>query len=438
MAKQRLEQKQYQTLSPQQIQFLDLLQIPVVSLEKRVEKELEENPSLEEDVVEESAPYQGYIYNTRNAEHAQIEDASESLEENLIKQLIDLNLNDKDLFLVKYLINSLDDNGFLSRDLYSISSDLLVNNNLKATETELQDALKTLQSLEPCGVGAKNLQNCLLIQLKRLHPEEKIAQEIILEYYTQFSNKNFELLIKSLNISQKKLKSIYALVQRLTPIPSTGFSKNTNVSQYIYPDFTITYSNNELRLQLNRGGAKKLKINNYYSNLLLETADKKTKDFLQKKIEKARWFKDSMKKREGTLRLVMEAIIELQNDFFISGAENDLKPMKLADVAEVVNMDISTISRVSNAKFIETHFGTFKVKELFSDAYRKDNGKLISTKEIKSGLQKLILNEDKSDPFTDERLAELLGKEDYHISRRTVSKYREQLGVEKAKLRREL
>ncbi len=145
-----------------------------------------------------------------------------------------------------------------------------------------------------------------------------------------------------------------------------------------------------------------------------------------------------MKKREGTLRLVMEAIIELQNDFFISGAENDLKPMKLADVAEVVNMDISTISRVSNAKFIETHFGTFKVKELFSDAYRKDNGKLISTKEIKSGLQKLILNEDKSDPFTDERLAELLGKEDYHISRRTVSKYREQLGVEKAKLRREL
>ena len=283
MAKQRLEQKQYQTLSPQQIQFLDLLQIPVVSLEKRVEKELEENPSLEEDVVEESAPYQGYIYNTRNAEHAQIEDASESLEENLIKQLIDLNLNDKDLFLVKYLINSLDDNGFLSRDLYSISSDLLVNNNLKATETELQDALKTLQSLEPCGVGAKNLQNCLLIQLKRLHPEEKIAQEIILEYYTQFSNKNFELLIKSLNISQKKLKSIYALVQRLTPIPSTGFSKNTNVSQYIYPDFTITYSNNELRLQLNRGGAKKLKINNYYSNLLLETADKKTKDFLQKK-----------------------------------------------------------------------------------------------------------------------------------------------------------
>ena len=209
-------------------------------------------------------------------------------------------------------------------------------------------------------------------------------------------------------------------------------------AEYIYPDFTITISNNQLQLELNKSNAKTLKVSKFYSDLLLKTTDIKTKEFLKQKVEKAQWFKDSIEKRENTLKQVMLAIIQLQKDYLISGDECDLKPMKLADVADIVNMDISTISRVSNSKFIETHFGIFKVKELFSDAFRKDNGELISTNEIKSHLREIILTEDKLRPFTDEHLSEILGEKKYHIARRTVTKYRELLGIKTSKLRRKL
>lgn len=439
MKKQRLEQKQYQSLSPQQIQFLGLLQLPIVSLEKRIEDELEENIALEEREELDDTPVSSQSCASKlSFDDLQIEDKSHSIEDYITKQLIDLNLEDNVLFLVKYLINSLDDNGFLSRDLYSISSDLLTSNNQIVDEKDLQLALKTLQDLEPVGVGAKNLQDCLLLQLKKLHPSEKIAFQIILDFYVPFSNKNFEHLIKNLAISKKDLKRIYKLIETLNPVPSSGFYKTTSPSEYIYADFTISTINNQLQLQLNKGNTKALQVSKYYSDLLLETIDETTKEFLNKKIERAKWFKDSMQKREDTLKRVMEAIIELQKDFLISGSENDLKPMKLADVAEIVKMDISTISRVSNSKFIETNFGSFKVKNLFSDAFRKDNGEVISTTEIKRRLKEIVRSEDKSSPFTDEKLSELLGKDEYHIARRTVAKYREQLGIETAKLRREL
>ena len=440
MGKQKLIQKQFQSLSAQQIQFLGLLQIPVVSLEKRIEEELEENPALEEEEFDEEEG-QNSFSNTSSKpvfEDFQIEDKEESLEEHLLKQLINLNYDDEKLFLIKYLINSLDENGFLSRDLYSISSDLLTTNSLAISEKTLNSTLITLQSLEPTGVGAKNLQECLLLQLKKNYPLEKIATQIISEHYSSFSNKNFERLIKTLGVSKKDLRRIYQLIETLNPIPSRGFSKNTNPTKYIYADFSIISNNNQLELHLKKGGVKKLKINTYYADLLAETTDLKTKKFLLQKVEKAKWFKDSMEKREATLIRVMSAIMEIQKNYLISGVESDLKPMKLADVADVVNMDISTISRVSNAKFIETHFGTFKVKELFSDAYRKDNGEIISTNEIKQHLKEIILNEDKTNPFTDERLTEILGKEEYHIARRTVAKYREQLNIDTAKLRREV
>jgi RNA polymerase sigma-54 factor len=440
MARQRLEQRQYQNLSPQQIQFLGLLQLPIVSLEKRIEEELEENPALDEEEgpsEENINPF--YSSSSKiNFEDFQIEDKSDSIEDYLLKQLIDLNLESDMLYLVSYLINSLDDNGFLSRDLYSISSDLLTNNNMVVSEKELQLALNTLQDLEPIGVGTKNLQDCLLLQLQKLHPSEKVAFQIISQFYIPFSNKNFEHIIKNMKISKKKLKAIYHLIEGLNPFPAAGFSKSTAPAEYIYADFTIIGGNNQIQLQLNKSNPKALSVSKYYSNLLLETTDSKTKAFLVQKVEKAKWFKEAMEKREATLKRVMEAIIQWQKDYLISGVEGDLKPMKLADIADIVKMDISTISRVSNSKFIETHFGTFKVKELFSDAFRKDNGELISTKEIKLQLKEIILNEDKKHPFTDEKLAELLGKEKYHIARRTVAKYREKLGVEKAKLRREL
>ncbi len=434
MSKQRLEQKQYQNLSPQQIQFLGLLQIPIVSLEKRIEEELEDNPALEED--EENQTY--FSSNKTDFSDFQIEDKSESLNSYLEKQLVGIELSKRNLFLVKYLINSLDSNGFLSRDLFSISSDLLISDNLDISEGKMLNALNVLQNLEPIGVGANSLQECLLIQLKKLYPENKLAIKIITEFYSQFSNKNFENIIKNLGISEEELKSTYSLIESLNPIPANGFFKNEEISEYIYPDFTLLVVNNQLELQLNKSNTKPIKISKYYSNLLNETTEKTTKEFLQKKVEKALWFKEALIKREATLKKVMLAIISLQENYLLSGVESDLKPMKLADIANIVNMDISTISRVSNSKYVETHFRTFKLKELFSEAYKKDDGQVISTNEIKNHLKEIILAEDKTTPYNDEQLAELLGKDNYHIARRTVAKYREQLGIEIAKLRREL
>ena len=439
MGKQRLKQKQNQTLSPQQIQFLGVLQLPILSLEKRIEKELEENPALEEEELEENKTlYKKGGGNNQDFENIQIEDSSCSIQQHLTKQLINLNLSDEILFLISYLINSLDDNGFLNRDLYSISSDLLVNEGKTYTVKELQLALEILQRLDPPGIGAKNLQECLLLQLEKTYPKEKNAFIIISKYYAAFSNKNFEYLLNELNLTEKELKFIYKLIERLNPFPAAGFSKNSLTAKYIYPDFKITVFNSDLDLKINTGNTKSLKISKYYSDLLSNSNDPETKEFLSKKIEKAKWFNDAMKKRELTLKRVMKTIIDLQKEFLISGDEASLKPMRLADVAEIVKMDISTISRVSNSKFIETHFGTFKVKELFSDAFRKDNGEIISTNEIKQKLKSLTLNEDKLRPHTDEKLAELLGEEEYHIARRTVAKYREQLGIETSKMRREL
>ena len=439
MGKQRLKQKQNQTLSPQQIQFLGVLQLPILSLEKRIEKELEENPALEEEELEENKTlYKKGGGNNQDFENIQIEDSSCSIQQHLTKQLINLNLSDEILFLISYLINSLDDNGFLNRDLYSISSDLLVNEGKTYTVKELQLALEILQRLDPPGIGAKNLQECLLLQLEKTYPKEKNAFITISKYYAAFSNKNFEYLLSELNLTEKELKFIYKLIERLNPFPAAGFSKNSLTAKYIYPDFKITVFNSDLDLKINTGNTKSLKISKYYSDLLSNSNDPETKEFLSKKIEKAKWFNDAMKKRELTLKRVMKTIIDLQKEFLISGDEASLKPMRLADVAEIVKMDISTISRVSNSKFIETHFGTFKVKELFSDAFRKDNGEIISTNEIKQKLKSLTLNEDKLRPHTDEKLAELLGEEEYHIARRTVAKYREQLGIETSKMRREL
>ena len=439
MSKQRLQQKQYQSLSPQQIQFLGLLQIPIVALEKRIEEELEENPALEEDEQEKVSlserSFQQYITNDIQF---QIEDKSESLSDYLNQQLILLDISKSKLFLVQYLINSLDDNGFLNRHLHSISSDLLVNNSLDVSEQELSKALLVLQQLEPFGVGAQNLQECLLIQLKVLHPEKLLEQTILTEYYAPFSNKNFEHLTKHLEVDFEALKSAYKTIESLNPIPGNGFSKNANSIAYIYPDFTVTIVDGKLETTLNKSNAKPIKVSKYYQNMLKETEDDATKKFLTEKVEKATWFQVAIEKRNETLKNVFSVILTIQEEYFFSGNEKDLKPMKLADIAQVVNMDISTISRVSNSKYVATHFGAFKLKELFSEAYRKDNGELISTKEIKSKLQEIIETEDKITPFTDEKLAEMLGKDDYHIARRTVAKYRDNLGLQTAKLRREL
>ena len=439
MNKQRLVQKQYQNLSPQQIQFLSLLQTPIVSLEKRIEEELENNPALEEDEHEEiNLPLYQKKDGINNFEENQIVEKNESLENYLINQLIDLNLEDDIKFLVKYLINSIDKNGFLNRDLYSISSDILINNNENVEEKKLNEALIILKNLEPIGIGSKNLQECLLIQLKKRFPNEEDAYNIILHHYSSFSNKNYEFIIKKIGLSKIELRKVYDLIAKLQPIPSTGFASQSNTTKYIYSDFTISTINNEIELQINKANTKPIKISNYYTALLNETKDSKTKEFLSKKVEQANWFKEAIIKRENTLKIVMQAIIKLQEEYFFSGSESDLKPMKLSDIAEMVNMDISTISRVSNSKYIETQFGTFKVKELFSEAYIKESGEIISTNEIKNKLKELVATENKLSPLTDEQLTRELSKHEFNIARRTVSKYREILNIKTAKLRREI
>ena len=439
MNKQRLQQKQYQNLSPQQIQFLGLLQIPIVALEKRIEEELEENPALEEEEQEEINLSDRSFQQHKNDDiQYQIEDKSESLSDYLGQQLIALDINKNKLFLVNYLINSLDDNGFLNRDLHSITSDLLISNNLEISEKQLNNALTIVKQLEPLGVGAKDLQECLLIQLKHKYPEKELEKEIISNYYIPFSKKNFEHLAKHLEVDFNKLKKAYSTIESLNPIPGNGFSKNADEIAYVYPDFSITVADGKMELKLNNSNVKPIKVSSSYQNMLKETEDEATKKFLVDKVEKAKWFKDAIAKRNDTLKNVVTAILGIQESYLISGNEKELKPMKLADIAQIVNMDISTISRVSNSKYIATHFGTFKLKELFSEAYRKDNGEIISTKEIKTRLQEIIASEDKISPFTDEKLAGLLGKDDYHIARRTVAKYRENLNIQIAKLRREL
>ena len=453
MPKQRLQQKQKFNLTPQQIQFLSLLQIPLSSLNSRIQEELEENPALEEseesekaedisiDQIEEENTSSYKYRQNNNAEYSeiQISESEETLSNHLKTQLLILNLDEDDLFLTEYLIDSLDENGWINRDLFSISDDLLINLNLEFSENEIEKCLKIIQTLEPFGIGARNLQECLIIQIrnKEKTKDVELAINILQNQYDRFSKKNFEGIIKELAISENQLKSVYQLVEKLNPFPASNFTKSTT-AKFITADFLINIVDDKNIISLSKRNGKELRVSNHYQKMILETTDKEAKEFLKQKLEKANWFKDAILQREQTLKKVMNAIVDYQGKYFLSGDEKDLRPMILADIANIVNMDISTISRVSNSKYVQTFFGTFLLKELFSEAYRKDDGELISTKVIKQRLKEIVELEDKRNPFTDEKITELLGEDEYHIARRTVSKYREELGIETSKYRREL
>lgn len=450
MQKQKLQQKLGINLSPQQIQFLSLLQIPLASLNSRIQEELEDNPALEEsektediniEELEEDHPSSYKYRQNNNTEYSevQISNSEESLSDYLKKQLLLLNLAEDDLFLTEYLIDSLDHNGWINRELFSISDDLLINLNLDFSEQEIEKSLKVIQTLEPFGVGARNLQECLLIQLNNKEQNEIVecSIQVLQSQYERFSKKNFEGIIRELEISKSQLKQVYELVEKLNPFPASNFSKSVS-SAYITPDFLINIIEEKNVVSLSKRSGKELQVSSSYQKMIDETSDKEAKDFLKQKIESANWFKNAIQQREQTLLKVMNAIVSHQEKYFFSGDDKDLKPMILADIAQVVNMDISTISRVSNSKYVQTFFGTFLLKELFSEAYRKDNGELISTKVIKSRLKEIIESEDKRNPYTDEKLSQLLGEDEYHIARRTVAKYREELEIETSKYRREL
>ena len=446
MQRQRQILKQKLNLSPLQIQFLNLLQIPIVDLDKRIEKEIEENPVIEEDDLEESENEKVYL-STNNQSNDRKTDFLvdnftgniNTLSNHLQNQLIGSEKSEDELKVVKYLINSLDENGFLRRESTSIINDYYIINEIEISEDLLNDALKTLKDLEPAGVGAKNLRECLIIQNNKSDFDNKLLIKNILEnYYEAFTNKNFEKIIRELNIEKEQLSLVYNNVEGLNPIPGAGFSKNKDNTEYIIPDFSISSKDGNIDIKLNKVRRRKINISSYYQKILDETNDEKTKDFLKQKLEQAKWFIESLEKRNETLLKVMSAIAEIQKAYFISGEDKDLKPMKLADISEKVQLDISTISRVTNSKYLEVSFGTFLLKELFSEAYRKDNGEIISTKEIKNKLIEIIESENKEHPFTDENLCKLLGEDDYNIARRTVAKYRDELKIPTARNRRSL
>ena len=453
MQKQRLKQEIGLNLSPQQIQFMNLLQIPLISLEKRIEDELESNPALEEttqDKEKNENTESGWESNsnhyasTEEKYNTVARERELSLQEFLLQQLPMQSLDDDESILAQFIIGCLDDNGFLSCSLPSISDDLLFKLNLNISETELVPILKIVQKLDPAGVGARDLKECLLLQLENKTQTESniLAQSVLQNQYTAFANKNYEKLLKEFNVDENKIRQVYKEVEQLNPKPGSSFTNTQEVNAYITADFLLEADNDELNVILNNSRGKSLRSSQYYKkmleNLEQEKGDKEAIQFLKEKIEGAEWFANALIQREQTLLKTMNCIVSIQEEFFKTGNEKLLQPMKLLDISEKINLDISTISRVTNSKYIETPYGTFLLKEFFSDAYSKNDGTIISNKVIKSHLEDILENENKKKPYSDEELSEKLDELGFHIARRTVAKYRDQLGVAVARLRRKL
>lgn len=454
MQKQRLKQEIGLNLSPQQIQFMSLLQIPLLSLEKRIEEELESNPALEEAPAQNdkeennSDPWESntnYSNNSREEKQTVVARERElSLQEFLLQQLPMHSLKEEEKFLAEFIIGCLDDNGFLSRSLFSITDDILFKLNINVSETQLYPLLKIVQKLDPVGVGARDLKECLLLQLESKPASDTInlAKAILTKQYTAFTNKNYEKLIKEFEVDDNQLKEAYKEVEQLNPKPGASFTNTQEGNSYITPDFILEEENDELSAVLSNSKSKKLRSSQYYKKMLHDLeqgkGDKDAILFLKEKIEGAEWFANALIQREQTLLKTMNCILSIQEAFFKTGDNKLLKPMKLMDISEKIDLDISTISRVTNSKYIETPYGTFLLKEFFSDAYSKEDGTVISNKVIKSHLEDILENEDKKKPYSDEELSEKLDEIGFHIARRTVAKYRDQLGVAVARLRREL
>ena len=488
MLKQQLRQQLQQKLSPQQIQVIRLLELPAIELEEKVKHELEENPALEEgkEMPDEFDQADGEIGENSDSmtENNEGEDdlslgdylteddipdyklqeirdkstkkedipfsVSESLNEFLLQQLGFRNLPDKEMKIAEYIIGNIDDDGYLRRDLGAIADDLMFQAGLDISEKDVENILKMIQDFEPTGVGARNLQECLCIQLQKKEqtPETPIAIQIIQHYFEDFSRKHYEKILRGLDISEETLKKAIREITLLNPKPGNawGGTMETAMSQII-PDFIVDSNNGEITLSMNNRGIPDLRINkeyqdmfqDYTSNKANQTSERKNAiQFVKQKLDAAQWFIDAVKQRQETLMRTMEAIIQLQREFFLTGDEATLRPMILKDVAEKTGYDISTISRVSNSKYVQTNFGIYSLKYFFSESMQTDSGEEISTREVKKIMKEHIEAEDKRKPLTDEELANILKEKGYVIARRTVAKYREQLGIPVARLRKEI
>ena len=478
-----LQQKLLQKLSPQQIQVIKLLEIPTMQLEQRIKKELEENPVLElesdnpefdeepgeapelksekdedneefsfDDYMNEEEEIPSYRLSTSNysKDDKYIDipfSVGTSFHESLYEQLGMLSLTEIQKQLAEYIIGNIDDDGYLRRDLMSISDDLAFNLNMEVSEEELHQILMEVQELDPPGVGARNLKECLTIQLNRKKGSNfDLAKIIVTDFFDEFTKKHYEKIQKKLELSDDDLKNAIDHILKLNPKPGSSYSNPLNRSnQHIVPDFILENVDGELNLSLNQRNVPDLRINETYlemlhslSNGIKKKNQKEALMFVKQKLDSARWFIDALEQRHHTLLLTMSEIISFQKEYFLDGDETKLRPMILKDIAERTGLDISTISRVSNSKYIQTSFGVFPLKFFFSEGLQKDDGEEVSTREIKKILQDCIDNEDKRKPVTDERLAEILKEKSYNIARRTVAKYREQLGIPVARLRKEL
>ncbi len=494
-----LQQKQalQQKLSPQQIQYIKLLQLPTLALEQRIKAEMEVNPLLEEgpedDLEEVREESQDETQETESAgEGGEEESSSDSDEEydwdellnnsddlygykarvdrsdeedqrempmpdvktmteHLQDQLIFLELNDTELLIADQIIGSIDEDGYLRRPLESITDDIMFNQGLMVTEDDVEKVLKRVQTLDPVGIAARDLQECLLVQLNNM-PEEiegrDIAIAILEEAYKAFTMKHFSQIQKKLDITEEQLKLGFELIQRLNPKPGEG--EFTAQQNYITPDFTVRYVDDEFVILLNGRNAPELRISRQYRHMLQELSaeqkrpeksrngyDSETKQFLKNKMESARWFINSINQRRHTMMKVMQAIVSLQEDFFKFG-EGHLRPMILKDIADRIDMDISTVSRVVNGKYVQTEFGVYELKYFFSEGLATDTGEEVSNKEVKAIIENIISGEDKSKPLSDQKIAKMLEKRGFQIARRTVTKYREQLNIPVARLRKEI
>ncbi|HZX57123.1 MAG TPA: RNA polymerase factor sigma-54 [Mucilaginibacter sp.] len=493
MLKQNLQQKLLQKLSPQQIQFIKLLQVPTVSLDTRIKEELEENPALEDlsltnlnepeeqypdrdpeddshsgDDSDDNSPadefnIEDYLqednlneYGSRYDQNGDDDDdrkeipiaVQSSFFENLQSQLDLIPLSDKDFRIGQQIIGSLDDDGYLRRSITSLTDDLAFSQNIFAEDEEVEEMLKVIQSFDPPGVGARTLQECLLIQLRKKDandPVVKKAMQVVEHYLDEFTRKHYDKLEKALNMTSQELRAVISEILKLNPKPGDSSEVNTKQFQVI-PDFHISNNDGMLILTLNSKNAPELRVSRSYQEMFehydkASQRDKKLKEavqFVKQKLDSAKWFIDAIKQRQQTLLKTMNAIMQYQYDFFLTGDDKNLKPMILKDIADRIGMDISTVSRVANSKYVQTEHGTYLLKSFFSEAIQTDSGEEVSNKEVKKILEEHIGAEDKQHPLADEKLTEILKDAGYNIARRTVAKYREQMNIPVARLRKEL
>ena len=485
--KQQQELKQLQKLSPLQMQVIKLIELNNVEVEERIKQEIEDNPAIEtvdiesnsdidnniddiedsvrseqlsqEDIIlgdyfsEDDVPdyrINNYVGKSENdfTEFSYYDD--KSLHDYLIEQTGLLNLDEDKQKIAEYIIGNIDENGYLQRDLISISNDLLFQQHMDVTPLQLEDILYEIQDFDPSGVGARDLQECLLIQLRRKNQSDEVelAIKVLEDYFEEFSKKHYDKIIKQMDISQDDLKYVIDEIVSLNPKPGNtlGGSLQTAMNN-ITPDFIVDNYNNNITIQLNNSNIPTLQLNRNFTEMMkgfndnktsMSADDKQAMLFLKQKADSAKWFIDALKQRQNTLQRTMEAIVSIQYDFFMTEDETMLKPMILKDVAERTGYDISTISRVSNSKYVQTNTGVYPLKFFFSEAMQTTEGEDISSREVKMILKESIESENPSKPLTDDQLTKILNEKGYVIARRTVAKYREQLNIPVARLRKKL